>query len=131
MQTDQLSRQGTSQARSSEGFIGNTIDNPKNESCKPIKLRNRLVPSNQKVSDMRKETSEGENFFRKETIVEKEVEKKNQREEKVRKTLKMKLRGLPLTKFIDKNSPWRGTKKQILNEPNPKLIDYTKLPYLI
>lgn len=45
------------QASSSGGFIGNTVGNPKNETCKVIKLRNRLVPSNQK-SESRKERIE-------------------------------------------------------------------------
>lgn len=34
-----------SQASSSGGFIGNMMDNPKNEICKAIKLKNKLVPS--------------------------------------------------------------------------------------
>lgn len=31
--------------------------------------------------------------------------------------------------FIDKNSLWRRTKKQILNGPNSTLPDYIKTPY--
>lgn len=34
-----------------------------------------------------------------------------------------KERGVTLDHFIDKNSPWRRTEKQILVEPNPPLLD--------
>lgn len=44
------------QASSSGGFVGNTIGNPKNESCKAIKLRNRVVSSNPKQSDEKRES---------------------------------------------------------------------------
>ena len=45
MQVGQLSRQTGAEASSNVGFIGNIIDNPKNEMCKAIELRNRVVPS--------------------------------------------------------------------------------------
>lgn len=45
MQVGQLFRQMAAQASSSGGFIGNTVDYPKNEMCKAIELRNRVVPS--------------------------------------------------------------------------------------
>jgi hypothetical protein len=38
-----LSRQVA--ATQNGGFGGNTVDNPKNESCKAISLRSRVVPS--------------------------------------------------------------------------------------
>lgn len=44
MQVSQLSRQMEAEARSSRGFIDNTLDNPKNEMCKSIELTNRFVP---------------------------------------------------------------------------------------
>ena len=56
-QIGQFSRQMAAQASSSGGFIGSTVGNPKNETCKVIKLRNRVVPSNQK-SEPRKERIE-------------------------------------------------------------------------
>lgn len=43
MQVGQLSQQMAVQSSSSGGFIGNIIDNPKNETCKAIELRNRVV----------------------------------------------------------------------------------------
>lgn len=39
------------------------------------------------------------------------------------------MKGETLHKFIDKDSPFRRTKKQIINEPNPDLPDYIKPPY--
>lgn len=54
MQISQLSRQVATKVSSSGEFVGNMVDNPKNESCKAIELRNRVIPSNQKVSDERK-----------------------------------------------------------------------------
>lgn len=44
MQVGQLSCQMTAEASSSGGFIGNIVDNPKNEMCKAIELRNIAVP---------------------------------------------------------------------------------------
>lgn len=40
-------------------------------------------------------------------------------------------RGVALYHLIDKNYPWKRTKDQTLNEPNPSLPDYIKLPYPI
>lgn len=40
MQIEQLSRQIAGQPSSSEGFLGNTVDNTKNENSKTIELRN-------------------------------------------------------------------------------------------
>jgi hypothetical protein len=48
-QIGQVSKQVA--AQSSGGFVGNTVDNPKNESCKAIGLRSRVVPS---VEDAKK-----------------------------------------------------------------------------
>ena len=49
------------QSSSSVGFIGNTVDKPKNETCKAIELRNRLVSSEPKVSGEKKESTEVKN----------------------------------------------------------------------
>lgn len=38
-------------------------------------------------------------------------------------------RGETLDKFIDKDSSFRRTKNQIINEPTPLLSDYIKPPY--
>lgn len=38
-------------------------------------------------------------------------------------------RGETLDKFTNKDSPFRRTKNQNLNEPNPPLLDYTKPSY--
>lgn len=40
-------------------------------------------------------------------------------------------KGVTLDYFIGKNSPWKRTKDQMLNEQNPPLPDYLKLPYPI
>lgn len=53
----ELSRQLAAHPRSSRGFGGNTIDNPKNENWKALKLRNRFVHSFLIVSGKRKEVS--------------------------------------------------------------------------
>lgn len=58
MKISQLSRQMGVQASLSGGFIGNTVENSKNESCKVIELRNRVVPSKPKVSKEKKKSRE-------------------------------------------------------------------------
>lgn len=60
------------QASSSGEFIVNTVGNPKNENCKAFELRNRVVTSNTKVSDERKETIKGEKKIGKDVVIEKE-----------------------------------------------------------
>lgn len=40
-------------------------------------------------------------------------------------------RGATIDQLIDKNSPWRRTKKHILNDSNPNLPDYLKTLYPI
>lgn len=45
MQVSQWYLQMETQASSSGGFIGNTVDNPKNEKCMAIELRNRVISS--------------------------------------------------------------------------------------
>lgn len=60
MKIGQLSWQMAAQNSSYGGFIGNTVDNPKNESCKAIELRNKMVHSEPRVSKEKKESSEVE-----------------------------------------------------------------------
>lgn len=50
MKIRQFSQQITTQASSSEGFVRNTVDNPKKENCKAIELSYRVIPKDQKVS---------------------------------------------------------------------------------
>ena len=40
-------------------------------------------------------------------------------------------RGVSIDQLIDKNFPWRRTKRQVLSDPNPELSDYIKPPYTI
>lgn len=48
-----------------------------------------------------------------------------------KKVCEKRFRGDTLDKLIDKNSPLRRTKNQILNEPNHDLSYYVKPPYPI
>lgn len=41
------------------------------------------------------------------------------------------VKGYALNQLIDKNLPFQRTKKQILTEPNPELLDYIKPLYPI
>ncbi|CAJ2677643.1 unnamed protein product [Trifolium pratense] len=84
-QIGQISKQVA--AQSSGGFAGNTLDNPKNESCKAIELRSRVVPS---VVDTKRENkkkvevenkSEGEGEVENEWLIVDEVEVENERVE--------------------------------------------------
>ncbi|MCI18432.1 hypothetical protein A2U01_0039586, partial [Trifolium medium] len=59
VQMGQLSRQ-FSNLQGSGGFGGNTQDNPKNESCKAINLRNRVVPSPEVRESSRKKENKKE-----------------------------------------------------------------------
>lgn len=93
------------QASSSWLFIGNIMDNMKSETCKVIEFRNRVV-------------------------VDKEVEN-NSEGGKSEGTNDGEVRGYTFDQFIEKNSPFRRTKKQILNEPNLDILDYIEPPYSI
>ncbi|XP_045831120.1 uncharacterized protein LOC123922450 [Trifolium pratense] len=73
-QVGQLSRQFA--ATQNNGFEGSTKDNPRNESCKAINLRNRVVPSPEIVTKKKKKMIESE----KEELVEDEKEKKIEKE---------------------------------------------------
>lgn len=59
------------QVRSSWGFIGNTLNNSKNETCKAIELRNRVVPFEPRVGEGKKESREVEKKIEKEVVVKK------------------------------------------------------------
>ncbi|XP_050892563.1 uncharacterized protein LOC127098101 [Lathyrus oleraceus] len=99
------------------GFTGDTVDNPKNDSCKAIEKGFEVI------------TKKGENEIVEEDLIEKEevrIEKKESnnlgdQEEK----------GVTIEQLKDKISPWRRTKKKILNDLNPELSYYIKPPYPI
>lgn len=105
MQIGQSARQIVVLPISSGGFIGKTIDNPKNESCRAVETGFKVI------------TNKGQDETVKEVLMEKE-------EVRIE-------RGLAIGQLIDKNYPWRRTKKKILNDFNPYLPDYTKPPYPI
>lgn len=65
-----------------------------------------------------------------EVVVKKEVEGKLEGE-KSEEIGDEEVRGDTIDKFIYKNSPLKRTKKQILNEPNPELLDYITPSYPI
>lgn len=88
MSIGQFSRQLEAQASSSEKI---------NENCKSLELRNKLIPSNPKMSD-KKGQSWGKEKNDKEVKVEKEVEEKSDGE-KGRSWSKMKLEDKPLIKL--------------------------------
>ncbi|XP_050919368.1 uncharacterized protein LOC127136901 [Lathyrus oleraceus] len=92
------------------GFPGNTVDNPKNQTCKVID------------TCLGEIIEQGKDEATKEGVVELE-ESGNQGEKEERR--------VTLDQLIDKNSPWRRTEKQILTELNPPLPDYIKPPFLI
>ncbi|MCI23064.1 hypothetical protein A2U01_0044242, partial [Trifolium medium] len=75
----QLSRQFSS-LQNGGGFGGNTQDNPKNESCNAINLRNRVVPSSEvRESSQKKESKkvrEGEVEQVSQEVVENERKEK-------------------------------------------------------
>ncbi|XP_045802421.1 uncharacterized protein LOC123896006 [Trifolium pratense] len=73
-QMGQLSRQFS--ATQNNGFEGSTKDNPRNETCKAINLRSRVVPSPEVEMKKKKNEIEGEI----EEVVENEREKKIQKE---------------------------------------------------
>lgn len=117
MHIGQLSRQITNLPSSSGGFTGNTVDKPKNESCKAVETGFGVI------------TEKGQDEIVKEDVIEKEedvIEKEesgNQGDEEEK--------GVTIDQLIDTNSLWRRTKKQVLSDPNPELPDYVKPPYPI
>lgn len=58
-----------------------------------------------------------------------DVENKKSEGEKSENKSNNEIKGCTLDQFIDKNSPWRREKKQILNDPNPVLPGYIKALY--
>ncbi|GAU41120.1 hypothetical protein TSUD_288100 [Trifolium subterraneum] len=132
-QIRQVSKQVATQ--SSGGFAGNTVDNPKNESCKAIGLRSRVVPS---VEDAKKKykKSEVEGEVENEwLIVDEEKVEKNEilEEEKSENGVKGNNEGEveKKEKLIDDDSILRRTKKQILKNGDKEQVipPYVKLPY--
>lgn len=63
----------------------------------------------------------------KEVVVEKEVEKDSEGE-KSENNGDEKVRGYTLDQFIGKNSSFRRTKEEIMNEPILELHDYINQP---
>lgn len=90
MRIGQLSRQIVILPSYSGGFTCNTVDNPKNESYKIVETYFGFITEND------------EDEIVKEDVIEKE-ESKNQGDQEAR--------GFTLDQLIDKNSPWRRTKK--------------------
>lgn len=89
------------------------------EVCDATKLRNRTIPYVQKENTEKKrmEKSSEREENPKSIATDEEVSRENYE------------RGEPLDKLIDKDSPFRRTKNQIINEPNPHFPDYIKPPY--
>ncbi|XP_050877805.1 uncharacterized protein LOC127081603 [Lathyrus oleraceus] len=113
----QLSRQIAVLPSSSGGFTVKTVDKPKNETCKVVETNFRLVTRKEEVEKIKKDKI-------KEKKVEIEMDENgNQGNDEER--------GFTLDYFINKNSPRKRTKDQIMNEPNPLLPNYIKLPYPI
>ncbi|KAK2410681.1 hypothetical protein QL285_046032 [Trifolium repens] len=138
-QIGQLSRQVA--ATQNGGFGGNTVDNPKNESCKAISLRSRVVPSVVETKKEKKRNvevekkSKGEGEVENEWLIvdEGEVEKKRVDEEKSDNGVKGTSEGEVerKEKLIDADSILRRTKKQILEDCGKEQVvpPYVKLPY--
>ena len=105
MKIDQLSRQIVVLPSLSGGFTDNTIDSPKNETCKVLDTSLGEIIKQDKDDT----TKEG--------VIEREKsENQGDKEE----------REVTIDQLIDKNSHYRRTEKQILTEPNPSLPDYIK-----
>ena len=102
---------------SNGGFIGNTIYNSKNEWYKTVEMNFGVI------------TKKGEAEIVKENVIEKK--EGGIGKEEIRHQGDKEERWVTIDQLIDKNSPWRRTKNQILNEPNPYLPDYIKPLYLI
>lgn len=90
-----------------EVFIGNIVDNPKNESYKVVETGFKVI------------TNRGEDEIVEEDLMEKQ-EVGTKREESKNQGDRER-RGVTIEQLINKNSHWRRTKKHILNDPNPKL----------
>lgn len=93
------------------------MDNPKSETCKDVESGFEVITNISEDEILEKDLIGGE-----EMGTEKE-ESKNQSDEAKK--------GVTIEQWIDKTSPWRRTKKKILNDLNPKLPDYIKPQYPI
>lgn len=99
------------------GFTGNTIGNPKNESCKAVETGFEVATNKGKEEIV-------EEVFIEEEEVRIEKEKSNNQGDQEE-------RGVTIEQLLDKNSPWIRAKNKILNQPNPELPNYIKPPYPI
>lgn len=86
------------------------------KTCKAIKLKKRVVPSNQKVNNKKKESSESEKKSEKKGGGWKRGWEKSEGE-KSEETCEEQVIRDTLDKLIDRNSHLRIIEKQILNEP--------------
>ncbi|KAK2354353.1 hypothetical protein QL285_091885 [Trifolium repens] len=145
VQIGQLSKQMASS--SSGGFVGNTCENPRKESCNAIELRSRVVPTppvrepkvKRKVEgEVEKEVSMEEKFEKNERGKEKEgeveKEKKSELEVEVENECDEENEGevgnerKALRKEIENRR--RQKKKDAMNDSGPKEVSpYAKLPY--
>ncbi|XP_045830999.1 uncharacterized protein LOC123922316 [Trifolium pratense] len=124
IQIGQISKQVT--AQSNGGFAGNTLDNPRNESCNAIGLRSRVVPSvvskkSEKIKESEVEKEGGVEKNERLEEEESENENKGNTEGEVKK----------IEKLIDADSMLRKTKAQLLKEHGKEQVIpyYVKLPY--
>ncbi|KAK2402588.1 hypothetical protein QL285_052091 [Trifolium repens] len=102
---------------SSGGFVGNTCENPRKESCNAIELRSRVVPTPPVREPKVKRKVEGE--------VEKEVEVENECDEENEGEVGNERKAL--RKEIENRR--RQKKKDAMNDSGPKEVSPYELPY--
>ncbi|KAK2354220.1 hypothetical protein QL285_091766 [Trifolium repens] len=135
VQIGQLSKQMASS--SSGGFVGNTCENPKKESCNVVELRSRVLPPPPVREPRVKRKVEGEvekNEKGKEKEGEVEKEKKSELEVEVENECDEENEGevenerKALRKEIDKRR--KQKKRDFMNDIGPQEVSpYDKLPY--
>ncbi|KAK2358323.1 hypothetical protein QL285_095517 [Trifolium repens] len=135
VQIGQLSKQMASS--SSGGFVGNTCENPKKESCNVVELRSRVLPPPPVREPRVKRKVEGEvekNEKGKEKEGEVEKEKKSELEVEVENESDEENEGevenerKALRKEIDKRR--KQKKRDLMNDSGPQEVSpYDKLPY--
>lgn len=81
------------------------MDNPKNETCKALETGFEVI-TNRGGDEI-----VGEDLREKEEVETEKEESKNHSDQAEK--------GVTIKQLIDKLSPWRKTKKQILNDHNP------------
>lgn len=97
-----LSRQIDTLPSSSGWFIGSTIDNPKNELCKDVETGFGVITEKDEDEIVKEDMIETEEY-----VIEKEESNNLGDQEE---------RAIIIDQLIDKNSPWRRTKKQVLSD---------------